>query len=123
MSKFLGYALHDLLRETGIFDPGTVDVEHVRIVARKGQRCRLMYRAHGLGEEWVEIDLAWDPLFRALIETGVLGGADYCVAFAIEAPREKVCKITYEYLANKEPLFVGLRAARIAQNAGEALVR
>lgn len=120
--KFLGHALHDLLHEIGVFDAGTLAVEHVRITARKGERCRVMYRA-GNAEDWVTSDLAWEPLLEALIATGTLGHPTYCRAFTIDAPRDKPCTITYEYFADQEPLFAGLRAARITQNVAEAMVR
>jgi hypothetical protein len=81
-----------------------------------------MYRS-GDVEEWVTLDLAWEPLLKAMIATGVLGHPTYCLAFAIDAPHDKPATITYEYLADKEPLFAALRAARITHERGEALVR
>ncbi len=124
MSTFIGYQMHDLLRELGIL-PANVVTERVRVVARKGERCRVLYTSPGATGALMdnEIDLEWEPLLKALIAVGVLGHPTYCRAFSIDAPNDKPCTITYEYFADKEPMFAGLRAATIARDAGDALVR
>lgn len=128
MSKFIGYQLHDLLREIGVL-PDHVAIESVRLIARKGEKCRLVYTTPASSRDGLAhvhehtTELAWRPLLVAFMETGVLGQANYCRAFTIDAPHDGVCTITYEYFADKERLFAGLRAARIAQSIEEALVR
>lgn len=127
MSKFLGWKMHDLLREIGVLPEG-VYTEDVTVEARRGERCQVRYATAratvgGRAYDQHEADLEWKPLLQALIATGVLGHPTYCRAFTIRAPHDKPCTITYEYFCDDGPLFAGLRAARLAEHVGEALVR